>query len=207
MSRFIALTARMKGERSKRSGSRGLGRVSLTFEPLAPAELESHRHHHAGGKAGGEGIGLGIAPHDRAARDDALGRKLLGEPLGVVTFGERDRRRDAAEGVVLRDEPRALEVPPFHAVEEIVEARAIERRHVFGGRAKRLGAEEGLGIDRARRRDDAAPDARRHLVGRIAAEAAEAQRGIMTGDRAEIIDGLSRRRGRRSRSRPDRPRS
>ena len=53
---------------------------------------------------------------------------LGGQARGIVAFGKGDRRRDLAEFVILFDGPRGVQVPPFGAVEQIVEAG---RRQVF----------------------------------------------------------------------------
>src|SRR5262249_30463674 len=61
---------------------------------------------------------------------------LGGEPLRVMAFGERDRRRDAPEPVVLIEQPVGVEVPPLGAVEDVVEPRPGEPRHLLRGAAQ-----------------------------------------------------------------------
>ena len=95
-----------------------------------PAELESHRHHDAGRERGRQRIGLAVARLDLVLRKP--GRQQFGDqPLGVVAFRKRDRRGDMAEFLVLFEQPRALEIPPFQAVEQIVEAGLGERQHLL----------------------------------------------------------------------------
>ena len=135
--------------RSKRGGS-GSSVVAVRHHRDAPrpAVLEAHRHHHAGRERGGEGIGLAVARLDLALRKP--GRQQLGDqPLGVVAFRKGDRRRDMAVFLVLVEQPRALEIPPFEAVEQIVEAGIGERQHLLLARPEVLGAEHDIRDRRA----------------------------------------------------------
>src|SRR5206468_1603944 len=108
------------------------------------------------------------------------GRDQLGhQPLGVMALGEPNRRSDLAELLVLLQEPRALEIPPFDAVEKIIEAGIRERSYLPDLRAQRLGQEQRVGSDRFGGDDQPAPHFRRDLIGGVAAEAAETEPDVM----------------------------
>ena len=69
-------------------------------EPARPAELESHRHHDAGRKRGGERISLTVMRLDLPFRKP--GRYQFGhQPLGIMALRKTDRRCDLAELLVL----------------------------------------------------------------------------------------------------------
>ena len=82
---------------------------------------------------------------------EAGGHQFCDEPLGVMALREPDRRRDMAEAVILVEQPRALEIPPLDAVEEIIETGAAQGEDRFLRRPEVFGAEHhvrigGLGV-------------------------------------------------------------
>src|SRR6185437_44633 len=126
-------------------------------EAAAPAELVAHRHHDAAREARGKGVGLTVARLERPRADPAaleLGRK----PLGVVALGKGDRGRDGAKILVLVEQPKAFEVPPFGAVEQVIEAHAGKPAHLGQTRAERLGREQAIARLAAGGSDEPAPD-------------------------------------------------
>ena len=63
------------------------------MQPATEPVLEPDRHHDAGGKQGGEQIAL---LHRRHVAVD-----LLKQPIGIVTLGEADGRRNVADQLIL----------------------------------------------------------------------------------------------------------
>ena len=135
----------------------------------AAAELVAHRHQHAAREARREQVAEPVLPLELRRLGIA---ELDRQALGVVALGERDRRRDLAVEIVLLEQPGRAEVPPFGAVEEVVEARVLEAQHLLRACSpasrRRTGsrARACLGL-----LDQRAPDLGRDLVGGIAAEA------------------------------------
>ena len=121
---------------------------------------------------------------------EAGGHQFCDEPLGVMALREPDRRRDMAEAVILVEQPRALEIPPFDAVEQIVEPGRGERLDLIQRGPEIFGEEQDLGVDRFGGADQPAPHLGRHLVRGVAAEAAETEPGVMAHERLEIGDNL-----------------
>ena len=144
-----------------------LGRGRDRIERLETAELEAHRHHRpaaepercqiAGTVERGDRLGLGDARFDR-------------EPRRVVVLREGDRGRYTAQLVVLVEEPALVEVPPFAAVEDQIEAAAGEHPRPLERAAQRCGQEDGVGVLLVQPCQELAPERRRHLVGGAAAE-------------------------------------
>src|SRR5215471_13583865 len=108
-----------------------------------------------------------------------------------MAFGKPDRRGDVAKGLVLLDQPRALEVPPFDAVEEIVEAGIGERENRIFWRPKGFGAEDDVRRGRFGRIDQTMPDLRGHLVGGVAAKPAESETDIVAHEFLKIVEYLA----------------
>lgn len=136
-------------------------------EGFAEAEFEADGHHDAGGEEGGEEValfeGVGVAV------------EFGGEAGGVVAFGEADGAGDFADEVVLFEKPAAVEVPPFGAVEDVVEAGAGGFEGLGGGAAEGFGGEAGVGVALPGVVDEALPEGAGDLVGGVAAEAVEAE--------------------------------
>ena len=164
------------------------------IEPPRPAVFETHRHHHTGRVSRGKGVSLAIARLDLGFRNSGSA-ELIDQPVGVVALRKPDRRRDVAKVFVLFQQPGAFEIPPLHAVEEIIETGAVERKDRFLRRAEVFGAEHHLGIGFLRVADQAAPDFGRHLIGRVATKTAKAQTDVMPHQLLEIAKDLTPLRG------------
>src|SRR5262249_42155757 len=96
-------------------------------ELFAKAVFESDGHHHAGGEAGGEQQLKSQPGFDLLV---PFGAGLRREPLRVVALRKGNRRRDAAEPVILVEQPVSAKIPPLRAVEDVVEAGAGKRRYL-----------------------------------------------------------------------------
>src|SRR5512134_2557285 len=92
--------------------------------------------------------------------------------------------------LILLEQPVGAEVPPLRAVEEIVEAGGLELLHLLEPAAQGLSGENDVLALRPPCGDDLFPDGHRHLVGRIAAEAAEAERDMTADQVLPIVDDL-----------------
>src|SRR6516165_4684230 len=112
-----------------------------------------------------------------------------------MAFGKADRRRYMAKSFVLLEQPRALEVPPFDTVEEIVEAGIGKGQNCPVRRPQSLGAEGYVPRPRFGRIDQTTPDLGRHLVRGIAPEATELERNIVAHKQLKIIQDLALLRG------------
>ena len=160
-----------------------LGRGRDRIERLETAELEAHRHHRpatepercqiAGTVERGDRLGLGDARFNR-------------EPRRVVVLREGDRGRYAAQLVVLVEEPALVEVPPFAAVEDQIEAAAGEHPRPLERTAQRCGQEDGVWVVLVQPCQKLAPERRRHLVGGAAAETRYAGRQPMARQIDEV---------------------
>src|SRR3990167_5081957 len=87
---------------------------------------------------------------------------------------ERDGGRQAANLLVLLQAPRLHEVPPLGAVVEVAEPGLPQGLDLLEAAAESLGNEQDLGAPRLRRVDEAPPERRGNLVGRVTAEAGTA---------------------------------
>jgi hypothetical protein len=146
----------------------------------AEAVLVADRHHHPGGEERSEEIAQPRLCLARAGRG--------GKPLGVVALREGDGGGDAAKHRILLEQPRRLEVPPLGAVEEVIEAGAMQLLHLLGLRAERLGKELRLRVLRARGSDQLAPHLAGHLVGGIAAKAVKADAHVVAHQRLPALE-------------------
>src|ERR1700758_1500594 len=143
-----------------------------------PAVFEPHRHQHTGRIRRGKGISLAVMWLDQRVR--CAGSKKLGDqPYGVMAFGKTDRGRYMAIRFVLLEQPWALEVPPFDAVEEIIEAGIGERENRALRRSQSFGAEDYVRRGRFGRFDQTTPDLGGPLVGGVAADPAEPKTDIV----------------------------
>ena len=159
-----------------------------------PAILEPHRHQHTRRIRRGEGISLAVMRLDQRVRNS--GSEQFGhQPFGVMAFGKADRRRYVAKSFVLVEQPWALKVPPFDAVEEIVEAGIGERENCPFRRAQSFGTEDYVRRRRFRHIDQTTPDLSGHLVGGVAAEAAEPESDIVAHEPLKIAEDLALLRG------------
>ncbi len=136
------------------------------------AVLVAHRHQDAGREGRGEQVAEPVMPLELGGLRIA---ELDREALGVVVLGEGDGRRDPAVKRILLEQPGGPEIPPFGAVEQIVEAGTPKRQDLVRGAAEGLGEEPAVRVGGLGRRDQGLPDLGRHLVGGIAAEALEAE--------------------------------
>ena len=117
-------------------GRRRLDRIELGLG----AVLEAHRHEQPVAQThGGEVAGL-VEPIQRLWRP-APG--VVGEAAGVVLLGKGDWPADAAQLFRLFQVPVVAKIPPTTAVQEAVEAAALQRRHLLQGRAQRRGEQQG----------------------------------------------------------------
>ena len=73
------------------------------------------------------------------------------------------------------ERPWRLQVPPGEGIEQVVEAGARRSLGLLEGAAQGLGGEQAIGLQRLGGADERAPDIRRHLVGGVAAEPADAE--------------------------------
>src|SRR5262249_46462495 len=96
-----------------------------------------------------------------------------------MALRKADRRRDVSESLILIEQPRAFEIPPFDAVEEIIEAGVGECLDFIHRGAEILGQEQDIRVEAFGGPDQPPPDLRRHLVSRVATKSAKAQTGIM----------------------------
>src|SRR5262249_41970611 len=110
---------------------------------------------------------------------------------GVMALGKADRRCYAAKVLVLLEQPRALEIPPFDAVEKIVEPGIGKGQDGLSRRAEVLSAEDHVGRSSFGLADQLAPDFGGHLVGRTAAKAAETERDIVAHQLLKIGQDLT----------------
>src|SRR6516162_4783332 len=155
-----------------------------------PAVFEPHRHQHTGRIRRGKGISLAVMWLDQ--RVGCAGSKKLGDqPFGVMAFGKADRGRYMAKRFVLLEQPWALEVPPFDAVEEIVEAGIGEREDRALRRSQSFGAEDYVRRGRFGRIDQTTPDRGGHLIGGVAAEPAEPETDIVAHQLLKIAEDLA----------------
>src|SRR5262249_51196929 len=83
---------------------------------------------------------------------------------------------------LLLETPGRAEVPPLRTVERELQAGLVEGRDLLEARPEGLAEENRLRADRARRRQQLAPESRRHLVRRVAAEALESELGVRSDD-------------------------
>ena len=160
------------------------------MQVAAKAKLVTDWNHHRAGEHGGEQIGLPVTPLDIIDGGDAFGGEIGGEPRGVVGFRERDRARDRAKLLVLLEQPALPEVPPFGAVEQVVEARRTQSLHLLQHAAQVLRREYGVGADLATGPDQLPPDHLRYLVGGVAAKPADAEADVMLDHLGEVFDQL-----------------
>jgi hypothetical protein len=65
---------------------------------------------------------------------------------GIVALGKGDRRRNVAKLFVLIQEPVRSKVPPFGAVEEIIESRGTKLRDLLGRGAQSFREKPRLGV-------------------------------------------------------------
>ena len=143
---FQPIDAGDKGAEVKARRLRRLRILRHDRDAPRPAIFEAHRHHDAGREGCRKGIGLPVMRLDLAIWE-AGGHQFCDEPLGVMALREPDRRRDMAEAVILVEQPRALEIPPLDAVEQIVEPGCGERLDLIQRGAEIFGEEQDLGVD------------------------------------------------------------
>jgi len=108
-----------------------------------------------------------------------------------MALGKADRRCDVAKSFVLVEQPWALEVPPFDAVEKIVEAGICKRENCPFWRPQSFGTEDYVPGARFGHIDQTMPDLGRYLVGSIAAEPAEPESDIVAHELLKIAEDLA----------------
>ncbi len=170
----------------------GLGRLLAARhhrQSPPPSVFEPHRHQYAGRIRRRKGVSLAITWLDLAV-GDARGAQLGRQPRGVVALGKADRRCDVAKRLVLVEQPRAFEVPPFDAVVEIVKTGIGQRQHRFFRGTHGFGAKQRVGVRGLGGVDQGAPGRGRDLVGRVATKSAKAEPQVVPHDLLEIGDDL-----------------
>jgi hypothetical protein len=98
-----------------------------------------------------------------------------GKASGLAGFRERQSGRNEAELALFLQQPVGAEIPPARAVEDIVEAHALERCRPGGAGAQRVGDETAPGFRASGRGNQLGPSRSRHESSRAADEAFEAQ--------------------------------
>ena len=149
------------------------------------AVFVAHRDHDAAREGGREQVAEAVLPLELGRLEVAQVRR---QALGVVALRKGDRRRDVTVQLVLLEQPRRAEVPPLRAVEHVVEARRLERQHLLGRAAQRLGEEAALRVEGLGLLEDRPPDLDRHLIGGIAAKALEAELQVMAHQLHPVLD-------------------
>ena len=130
---------------------------------------------------------------ERARQLRFMGR----EPIGLAGFREGQGGRHQAQLALLFQQPVGAEIPPAGAVEDIVEAHALKRRGPAGTRTEGIGDEAARGVYAPASGDQLRPFRRRHVSGRAADEALEAQSEAAFEMAFRLGDAQGRRRAER----------
>ena len=129
----------------------------------------------------------------RGSRTPDAASSLISRSVSWVS-GKGDRGRDRAELLVLIEQPARPHVPPLRAVEQVVEAGAAQGQRFLEQRPQVLGHEQNVVALLPAGGDQRPPHRLRHLIGSVAAEAADAELDVVPQIVGEVLDDADTRR-------------